>query len=632
MKKKLAMILIVLLIGMSVLPTGAVFAENGTTVQTEGQNNNDQGGDDQKNAGDTATQNGNGESAASAQNARDKNIFNTGTDPLWSFVDIDVPEQALVGQEFEMNITVKNMGTGSGMFPEFRFTEESERKALSHFTVVSGTDGVYDTMLTEVKGGETKTFTIKMKVNPETKELPEGSKYRINCMIASDNWQVKGEKRYNAVQSFDLEVVYALSDPSFVVEKVTFNPAVTAGVKETTATLVLKNISQSKANNVTATLEGSYITNGGESNSGEKNITVRDLSSTKQLYNIKGNQTVTVDYKLELNEDRKNNEMKLTIDYNGAEKPQEILLNMPLPLQENKGGKEPKVIIQRYNVDPSKVLAGNYVTLNLFVENTNNLAVNNVSIQLDVPTETSSSGGTVSSGTVFSPVDSSNTFYIDRIEGKQTALKTISMYVDPNATAKTYVVPVNIKYESTDGTKYESSDNVNIPVTQESKIEIISSNIPTMGNVGEPINVSMEFVNVGKVNLTNFKVRMEGDIPGKEENVFYLGTFNASESNEYSATIIPEEEGVLSGSVAMSYIDADNQEVSMEIPFSIEIGPAIDYGDMTEPMEPIPEPGLLDKLKQHWLPIVLGIVIVVQAIILIRIKRKAKAEEELIDG
>ena len=626
MKKKLAIILIVLLIGMSVLPTATVLAadidEKPSTEQ----------GDGTTNEGNTTTQSGNGESAGSAKNARDKNIFNTGTDPLWSFVNIDVPEQALVGQEFEMNITVKNMGTGSGMFPEFRFTEESDRKALSHFTVVSGTDGVYDTMLTEVKGGETKTFTIKMKVNPETKELPEGSKYRINCMIASDNWQVKGEKRYNAVQSFDLEVVYALSDPSFVVEKVTFNPAVTAGVKETTATLVLKNISQSKANNVTATLEGSYITNGGESNSGEKNITVRDLSSTKQLYNIKGNQTVTVDYKLELNEDRKNNEMKLTIDYNGAEKPQEILLNMPLPLQENKGGKEPKVIIQRYNVDPSKVLAGNYVTLNLFVENTNNLAVNNVSIQLDVPTETSSSGGTVSSGTVFSPVDSSNTFYIDRIDGKQTALKTISMYVDPNATAKTYVVPVNIKYESTDGTKYESSDNVNIPVTQESKIEIISSNIPTMGNVGEPINVSMEFVNVGKVNLTNFKVRMEGDIPGKEENVFYLGTFNASESNEYSATIIPEEEGVLSGSVAMSYIDADNQEVSMEIPFSIEIGPAIDYGDMTEPMEPIPEPGLLDKLKQHWLPIVLGIVIVVQAIILIRIKRKAKAEEELIDG
>ena len=151
MKKKLAMILIVLLIGMSVLPTATVLA-----ADTDEKPSTEQG-DGTTNEGNTTTQSGNGESAGSAKNARDKNIFNTGTDPLWSFVNIDVPEQALVGQEFEMNITVKNMGTGSGMFPEFRFTEESDRKALSHFTVVSGTDGVYDTMLTEVKGGETKT-------------------------------------------------------------------------------------------------------------------------------------------------------------------------------------------------------------------------------------------------------------------------------------------------------------------------------------------------------------------------------------------------------------------------------------------------------------------------------------------
>ena len=338
-----------------------------------------------------------------------------------------------------------------------------------------------------------------------------------------------------------------------------------------------------------------------------------------------------MDYKLELNKDRKNNEMKLTIDYNGLEKPQEILLNMPLPIQQSTGGKEPKVIIQRYSVDPGKVLAGNYVTLYLYIENTNSLPVNNVSIQLDVPTETTSNNGTVSSGTVFSPVDSSNTFYIDRIEGKTTALKTIDMYVDPNATAKTYTVPVAIKYEATDGTKFESSDNVNIPVTQESKVEVISSNIPTAGNVGEPMNISMEFVNVGKVNLTNFKVRMEGDVPGKEENVFYLGTFNAGESNEYTATIIPEVEGTLSGTIQMSYIDADNQNVSMQIPFSSEIGPAIDYSSMEEPM-PMPEPTLLDKLKQHWLPILLSIVILIQLVVFIRMKRKAKADEELIDG
>ncbi len=622
MKKYTALILLITFLCMALVPAGAVFAEEPTaptdpsTPPTEEVDKKPEG---------------NGESLGSLQHAQDKNIFNTGWDPLWSFVSINAPEQVLVGQTFEVDITVKNMGTGSGMFPEFRFTEEAEKKVLSHFSIVSGTeDGVYDTMLTEVKGGETKTFTITMKVNPETKELPEGSKYRINCMIASGKWDFdieKDQKRYNAVKSFDLDVVYALAEPSFVVENVTFDPAVTAGVEETTATITLKNISDSKANNVVAALDGTTI---GED--GDKNIAVKDLTSTKQLYNVSGKQKVNVQYVLAPNKDRKNNEMKLTLNWHGAEKPQEIILNMPLPLQQSANGKEPKVIIQRYTVNPSKVLAGNYVTLTLYVENTNSLPVNNVSIQLDVPTETSSSGGTVSSGTVFSPVDSSNTFYVDRIEGKYTAVKAIDMYVDPNAAAKTYTMPVDIQYEGTDGTKYTSTDNVNIPVTQESKVEIISTNIQEVGNVGEPVNILVEFVNVGKVNLTNFKVRMEGDIPGKEENVFYLGTFNAGESNEYSATIIPEQEGVLEGTIQMSYIDADNQNAMLEIPFSCEIGPMIEYEPMDMPMEPIEEPGLLDKLKQHWLPIVLGLVIVVQGVVLFRIKKKAKAEEELIDG
>ncbi len=623
MKKYIALILMITFLCMALVPAGAVFADQTNTTNTT--NATTETTEPTKTPEELKAE----ENAAREEEAR-KNIINTGVDPLWSFVNISAPEQVLVGQKFEVEITVKNMGSGSGLFPVFRFTEEAEKNPLTHFSIVGGSeDGEYDTMLTEIPGGQTKTFTITMQVDPETKELPEGSKYRINCMIASDNWRMTGDKRYNAVRSFELDVAYALAEPSFVVEKVTFDPAVTAGVEETTATLTLKNISDSKANNVIVTLDGMAV---GED--GAKNIAVKDLTSTKQLYNVSGKQKVTVQYVLAPNKDRKNNEMKLTVNWHGAEKPQEILLNMPLPLQQYQSatGKEPKVIIQRYTVEPGKVLAGNYVTLTLYVENTNNLPVNNVSIQLDVPTETSSSGGTVSSGTVFSPVDSSNTFYVDRIEGKYTAVKAIDMYVDPNAAAKTYTMPVDIQYEGTDGTKYSSTDNVNIPVTQESKVEIISSNIPSAGNVGEPLNILLEFVNVGKVNLTNFKVRMEGDVPGKEENVFYLGTFNAGESNEYSASIIPEQEGTLSGSIQMSYIDADNQNAVLEIPFSCEIGPMIEYEPMDMPTEPIEEPGLLDKLKQHWLPIVLALVIVVQGVILFRIKKKAKAEEELIDG
>ena len=567
------------------------------------------------------------EEIAEKIDAQKENLIDTGINPLLTIQKVEAPEKVAVGQEFEIQVTVKNMGTGPAMYPKFQFTEDKERKVLSNFSVVGGDGDVYDTMVTEIKGGETKIFSIDLKVNENTRELPEGSKYRINCTLICSNWNTIED--YSTATNFELEVSYALSQPNFVVENVTFDPAVTEGVTETTATIHLKNVSDAKANNVVTTLTGTEV-----GTTGEKNIAVRDLTNTKQLYTVNGQQKVTVAYQLDLNRDRKNNEMLFTISYDGQEQPQEILLNMPLPLKESVNGREPKVIIQRYSVNPSKVLAGNNVTLSLHIENTNSLPVNNVSIQLDVPTETSSTGGSVSGGTVFSPINSSNTFYIDRIEGKEVAVKNINMYVDPNASAKTYIVPVNISYEGTDGTKYTASDNVNIPVGQESKVDIISTNVQASGNVGEPLSIAMEFVNIGKVNLTNFKVSLDGDVPGKGENVYYIGNFNVGDSDEYSAMIYPEVEGTLSGNIRISYIDGDNQEVIIDEPFSSEIGPAIDYSAMMEPTMPMPEPEptFVDKLKSNLLTIIIGIVAIAEGVVLFRSKRKAKAEEELIDG
>ena len=606
--KLIAFLLITLLCMMSFLP-GAVWASTNNQPVDVGELTD--------------------EEIAEKIDAQRENLIDTGLDPLLTIQDIEAPDKVAVGQEFEIQVTVKNMGTGPAMYPEFRFTEDKERKALSNFSVVGGNGDTYDTMVTEVKGGETKIFAIALKVNENTRELPAGSKYRINCTLACSNWTAMEDKRYTTATSFELEVSYALSEPNFVVENVTFNPAVTDGVTETTATIHLKNISDAKANNVVTTLSGTEI-----GSTGNKNISVRDLTNTKQLYTVNGQQKVTVDYQLSLNKDRKNNEMLFTLTYDGQEKPQEVLLNLPLPLNESVNGREPKVIIKQYKVNPTKVLAGNNVTLSLYIENTNSLPVNNVSIQLDVPTETSSTGGSVSGGTVFSPVNSSNTFYLDRIEGKEVAVKNINMYVDPNASAKTYIVPVNISYEGTDGTKYTAGDNVNIPVGQESKVDIISTNVQASGNVGEPLSIAMEFVNIGKVNLTNFKVSLEGDIPGKGENVYYIGNFNVGDSDEYSAMIYPEVEGTLSGNIRISYIDGDNQEVIIDEPFTSEIGPAIDYSAMMEPTMPMPEPEptFADKLKSNLLTIIIGIVAIAEGAVLFKSKRKAKAEEELIDG
>ena len=557
--------------------------------------------------------------------------FDTGLDPLWSILKVEVDEDIVVGEEFNVKVTAQNIGSGVAFYPIVQFTEEDDRKALTHFGVIGGTDGIYQSGIERVESGETKVFTIRMKVSPDTKELPEGSSYKINLTLKSKNWNIDREPAFGVTSSFLVKPTYTLSEPTFVVSSVTFSPEVTSGVTETTASITIDNISDSKARNVSVMLDGNQIS---EKNT-DKNIRVTDLSNTKKVGDITGRHSFVVSYGLELNNSRRNNEMKLTINYNGLEKPIEETINMPLPLRTSTSGVEPKVIINKYVLEPSKILAGNTVTLRLYIENTNNEAVNNVSMKLTVPTSESNSatGTTVSGGTVFSPVNSSNTFFIDTIGGKSIVTKDISLYVDANAQAKTYVVPVSIDYESLDGEAKNIEDNINIPVTQESQVEVINSQIPQFGNVGMPVDFNVEFVNTGKVALTNFKASLESeDIDDAESNVYYVGNFDAAASDSFSGSFYPSEEGVINGNIVLSYRDADNQEVRLEQPFTVEIGPAIEMPEMDPSMFEPPKESLLSKIKSHLVTIVLVSVIVVLLIVIIRDKRKAKRDEELMNG
>jgi len=144
-----------------------------------------------------------------------------------------------------------------------------------------------------------------------------------------------------------------------------------------------------------------------------------------------------VTFELEAEEPRDGNEVKLTFkyDYSGSSETvtQEEMINLPLPREDiGASGKIPWVIIKKYTLSAEQILAGNTVILSLHIENTNNKDVYNTKVSIvDVQLEDNKKGDTV-----FSPVDSSNTFYIEKIPGKTTVTKEIALYVDPNAQAK----------------------------------------------------------------------------------------------------------------------------------------------------------------------------------------------------
>lgn len=565
-----------------------------------------------------------GESVSTDSN-NEQITYKTGANPLWTIDNIEILNEPAVGEQFDIAITARNMGSGDAMMPIIQFTEDE--KALKNFSVLGGGD-TYDPKVDKVKAGESYVFNVTLVVDANAREIG-GDGYKLNAILRSYNWDIgQATRPFTTSKQFYVSPKYALSTPSFVVRDVKFSPEVTDSTTKTTATFYVENVSDSKARNVKVSLLGKEL-----NDKGDRNIKVADLSNNKLIGDIRGGDLFQVSYDLELNAGRKDNEMTMTVDYTGSEKAQEMVVNLPLPLT-SAGGKVPRVIINKYTVSPSKAYAGSHVTLNLYVENTNAKEVRNVQISLKVPTNESSNSTVVSSGTVFSPVDSSNTFYIDHIAGKSVAKKEITMYVDSNAAAKTYVVPVSITYESLDGDAYEAEDNVNIPVGQESQIDIIAHSVAKEATVGSPADYSIEFVNAGKVAVTNLKAEIQGESPVFENQVYYIGNFDVGATDTFSGSFVPEEVGELSGNIVLSYTTTDNEDVVMEYPFTVNVSemivPDIDPNDPG--MEPMDDGNnFLDTLKGHIKDIIFIAIIAVLAGIIIRDKRKKKADEELLD-
>ncbi|NLW25660.1 MAG: hypothetical protein GXY91_10580 [Clostridia bacterium] len=592
------------------------------------------------------------ENSVNNENVEEKNqekqqettkIINTGYEPLLVIQDIEVDEEVAVGDEFNIHVVVRNMGSGTAFYPKFEFEEVNQlSNPLPNFHVVNSAskddpNNVFDPNVVEIASGEVRSFNIKMKVDENAPERENG--YKIKVILKCQNAHL-GDKYLETSTNITLNPKYTLTSPYFVVKSVKFAPEEPDLDEPFTATFFFENISKTSARNVRVSLEGSL----GE---GKNNFKVLDLSNTQHLYDVKGKTMRMVSFKLEAEDFRDGNEVKLKFayDYSGSSetKTQEEIINLPLPSPDSDAtGKTPWVIINKYTLSVDKILAGNTVVLKLFIENTNEKDVNNVKVSIvDIQLEDNQKGDTV-----FSPVDSSNTFYIEKIPGKTIVEKDIALYVDPNAQAKTYNVPIDITYEYDNGVEKTVNERVNIPVTQECRFEVFSVDVPPVAMVGELVPVTSEFVNVGKVTLTNFMVNLEGDFT-KENAIYYIGNMETGMSDFYQAMVIPEKEGVLEGKLVFSYIDNNNQEVRVEEPFTIEVQsapelpagmemgpdgqPGMIEGKPGMPMGPDGAGGLASKLKNNWKYVILFIIILVQGVFIWRLKRKAKENGEFFD-
>lgn len=278
----------------------------------------------------------------------------------------------------------------------------------------------------------------------------------------------------------------------------------------------------------------------------------------------------------------------------------------------DKDGKKttPKLIIDKYSFSPSMVEAGKNFEMKLSFYNTNSSkTVKNIKIFLtSEPNVTTGDNAKPTAGTsVFTPVDSSNTFYIDSIKPKGKVEKNITMFTIPDAAAKTHTITANFEYEDGSGEAYTATELIGIPVVQQSKLEVGELVYSPEAMVGDYAPVSVEFYNTGKTPLYNMMVKLEGNFQTESGN-YYIGNFANGSSDSFEGNVIPNEAGEIKGAVVFTYEDSTGEQQEIRHEFAMNVS-EMTMPDIDDEFPPMEEPGGIKKLLKNkiiWAVIILG--------------------------
>jgi hypothetical protein len=243
----------------------------------------------------------------------------------------------------------------------------------------------------------------------------------------------------------------------------------------------------------------------------------------------------------------------------------------------------PRIIVSDYRSDPLIVQAGQEFELEVsFLNTSSNRTVRNIRVTLTVDEEVTT--GTERRGSVFTPVGRSSTFFIDSIEPRGEVVENIRFFTLPDAPPRNYVINVNFEYEDTDNNPFEARESIGINVKQVTRLSTSEIFIPEFAGAFQPIFLSFEIYNTGRVTLSNMMIRVEGNFMISQSSVFF-GSVSPGMMDFYDNTVTPMESGTQELTLIISYEDDTGELIEERRVFYIEVF-EMDFGGDRDPWPP----------------------------------------------
>ncbi len=257
----------------------------------------------------------------------------------------------------------------------------------------------------------------------------------------------------------------------------------------------------------------------------------------------------------------------------------------------------PLLLLSAYDTGKDVLQPGDRFTLAMTLQNVGTAPVSDLIVLFSAVETENSSGATY---TTFAPQGAGGTIYVGDLgaDGMLVELRH-DFVVDGTVSSGIYNLPIRLRYRTPDGTEEEDFLQASLVVVQLPRLQFtVLDEPPERASVGESFPLTVMVANIGAkdVDLTVAEVSAQGGevIDGAET---FMGTLRVLDDTDIEAEILPTDEGELTVTLTLRYLDDLNRERFFEQVFATTVLPQptpVPLPDREEPgltFVPLPREG-----------------------------------------
>jgi hypothetical protein len=280
---------------------------------------------------------------------------------------------------------------------------------------------------------------------------------------------------------------------------------------------------------------------------------------------LESNQTIQVDLPLALSEKATPGYNSLNIqldfsDYVGRDftSNQSVGLNVTNALSD-----QPLILLTAYSTEPESIAPGDAFTLLLEISNVGKKDAEQLLLTL---------GGQDGTGLKpFAIIDSGNVKFIPMIPAGEALKVEQHLVLDGTANPGVYNLPVSLSYDGPDGSRQNENQVLNLMASRRPQLQIDFYRSVPPGLAGQPIELPIEVVNIGRDLVNVSTVQISGEKMEISDGSAFLGALDGGTSGSMDATIVAQESGTLPILVTVNYLDDFNHPRVITQTLSVQV-------------------------------------------------------------